>query len=126
MNSKIKLSFRYFNIRNFEIPKYWSFYIPSFQILTPTRILTIKNLVSNNTLTSYKKYEKSTETIHASPHIVRRQKTWRQSILPVSKISSFDYRFHLRLIPKLCNTIKHITPILIVPTSLHLLILLFP
>ena len=38
INSKIKLSniFRYFNIRNFEIPKYWSFYISSFQILTPT------------------------------------------------------------------------------------------
>ena len=29
--------FRYFNIRNFEIPKYRSFYISSFQILTPTR-----------------------------------------------------------------------------------------
>ena len=26
--------FRYFDIRNFEIPKYWSFYIPSFEILT--------------------------------------------------------------------------------------------
>ena len=24
------------NIRNFEIPKYWSFYISTFQILTPT------------------------------------------------------------------------------------------
>ena len=39
INSKIKLSndsFRYFNIRNFEIPKYYSFYIPSFQILTST------------------------------------------------------------------------------------------
>ena len=33
-----KLIFRYFNIRNFEIPKYWSFYISSFQILTPTRL----------------------------------------------------------------------------------------
>ena len=38
INSKIKLlnNFRYFNIRNFEILKYWSFYILSFQILTPT------------------------------------------------------------------------------------------
>ena len=38
IESKIKLSndssFRYFNIRNFEIPKYWSFYIPLFKILT--------------------------------------------------------------------------------------------
>ena len=41
INSKIKLSkiFRYFNIRNFEIPKYWSFYILLFQILTPTQKL---------------------------------------------------------------------------------------
>ena len=41
INSKIKLSniFRHFNIRNFEIPKYWSFYILSFQILTPTQKL---------------------------------------------------------------------------------------
>ena len=31
INSKIKLIFRYFNIRNFEISKYWSF-----QVLTPT------------------------------------------------------------------------------------------
>ena len=31
-------TFRYFDIRNFEIPKYWSFYISSFQILTPTLI----------------------------------------------------------------------------------------
>ena len=29
------LIFRYFNIRNFEISKYRSFYISSFQILTP-------------------------------------------------------------------------------------------
>ena len=29
--------FRHFNIRDFEISKYWSFYILSFQILTPTR-----------------------------------------------------------------------------------------
>ena len=41
INSKIKLSniFRYFIIRNFEIPKYWSFYILSSQILTPTQKL---------------------------------------------------------------------------------------
>ena len=41
INSKIKLSniFRHFDIRNFQIPKYWSFYIPSFQILTPTQKL---------------------------------------------------------------------------------------
>ena len=31
-----QLIFRYFNIRNFEISKYRSFYISSFQILTPT------------------------------------------------------------------------------------------
>ena len=31
-----KLIFRYFNIRNFEIPKFQSFYISSFKILTPT------------------------------------------------------------------------------------------
>ena len=30
------LIFRYFNIRNFEISKYRSFYISSVQILTPT------------------------------------------------------------------------------------------
>ena len=41
MNSKIKLSniFRNFNVRNFEIPKYWSFYVLPFQILTPTQKL---------------------------------------------------------------------------------------
>ena len=41
INSKIKLSniFRHFNIRNFEIPKYWSCYILSFQILTSTQKL---------------------------------------------------------------------------------------
>ena len=32
-----QLIFLYFNIRNFEISKYRSFYISSFQILTPTR-----------------------------------------------------------------------------------------
>ena len=32
-----KLIFRYFNIRNFEIWQYRSFYISSFQILTSTR-----------------------------------------------------------------------------------------
>ena len=32
-----QLIFRYFNIRNFEILKYRSFYISSFQISTPTR-----------------------------------------------------------------------------------------
>ena len=31
-----KLIFRYFNIRNFEISKFPSFYISSFKILTPT------------------------------------------------------------------------------------------
>ena len=31
-----KLMFRYFNIRNFEISKFQSFYISSFKILTPT------------------------------------------------------------------------------------------
>ena len=31
-----KLIFRYFNIRNFEISKFQSFYISSFKILTPT------------------------------------------------------------------------------------------
>ena len=31
-----KLIFRYFDIRNFEISKFQSFYIPSFKILTPT------------------------------------------------------------------------------------------
>ena len=31
-----KTIFRYFNIRNFKIPKYRSFYISSFQILNPT------------------------------------------------------------------------------------------
>ena len=38
INSKIKLSnISLFNIRNFEISKYWSFYIPSFEIFTHTR-----------------------------------------------------------------------------------------
>ena len=32
-----KLIFRYFNIRNFEISKFQSFYISSFKILTATR-----------------------------------------------------------------------------------------
>ena len=32
-----KLIFRYFNIRNFEISKFQSFYISSFKMLTPTR-----------------------------------------------------------------------------------------
>ena len=32
-----KLIFRYFDIRNFEISKFQSFYIPSFKILNPTR-----------------------------------------------------------------------------------------
>ena len=32
-----KLILRYFNIRNFEISKFPSFYISSFKILTPTR-----------------------------------------------------------------------------------------
>ena len=32
---KKKLIFRYFNIRNFEISKPWSFYIWSFNILYP-------------------------------------------------------------------------------------------
>ena len=32
-----KLIFRYFNIRNFKIPKYRSFYIWQFQIFCPTR-----------------------------------------------------------------------------------------
>ena len=39
INAKIKLSkliFSCFNIRNFEVSKYWSSYISSFQILTPT------------------------------------------------------------------------------------------
>ena len=46
MNSeKIKLS----NIRNFQIPKSWSFFISSFQILTPThksnyRLISLKYL----------------------------------------------------------------------------------
>ena len=41
INSKIKLLniFRYFDIRNFEILKYWSFYIPSFQISNPAQKL---------------------------------------------------------------------------------------
>ena len=34
-----QLIFRYFNIRNFEISKYRSLYISSFEILTPTPIL---------------------------------------------------------------------------------------
>ena len=33
-----ELIFRYFNIRNFGISKYRSFYISTFKILTPTRI----------------------------------------------------------------------------------------
>ena len=33
----VKLIFRYFNIRNFEISKFQSFYISSFKILTPTQ-----------------------------------------------------------------------------------------
>ena len=33
-----RLIFLYFNIRNFEISKYRSFYISSFEILTPTPI----------------------------------------------------------------------------------------
>ena len=33
--------FRYFDIRNFEIPKYRSFDISSFQILTATQIFEI-------------------------------------------------------------------------------------
>ena len=39
MSSKKKnyLIFCYFNIRNFKITKYRSFYISSFQIFTPTR-----------------------------------------------------------------------------------------
>ena len=32
-----QLDFSYFNIRNFEIPKYRPFYVLSFQILTPTQ-----------------------------------------------------------------------------------------
>ena len=31
--------FRYFSIRNFEIPKYWSFYTSSFQFLIPTQYI---------------------------------------------------------------------------------------
>ena len=31
-----KLIFRYFNIRNFEISKFQSFYVSSFKMLTPT------------------------------------------------------------------------------------------
>ena len=37
-----KLIFRYFNIRNFEISKFQSFYISSFKILTPTRFVLIR------------------------------------------------------------------------------------
>ena len=33
-----ELKFRYFNICNFEIPKYRLFYISSIEILNPTRI----------------------------------------------------------------------------------------
>ena len=38
-----KLNFRYFNIRNFEISKFQSFYISSFKILTPTLFILLKN-----------------------------------------------------------------------------------
>ena len=40
-----KIIFRNFNIRNFEIPKYWSFYISSFQILTPTYFISFVILI---------------------------------------------------------------------------------
>ena len=46
INSEIKLSnLSLFNIRNFEIPKYWSFYILSFQILTPHPIFQMIKLI---------------------------------------------------------------------------------
>ena len=53
INSKMKLSniFRYFNIRNFKILKYWSFYISSLQIFTPTQ----RNLQAQSSLRCFGK-----------------------------------------------------------------------
>ena len=42
-----KLIFRYFNIRNFKIPKYRSFDISSFQILTPAQSYVTSFLFNN-------------------------------------------------------------------------------
>ena len=46
--------FRYFNIRIFEIPKYRSFYIWSFQILYPTQLAFLQKFPVNNTFTDKK------------------------------------------------------------------------
>ena len=42
-------------ISGFEIPKYWSFYIPSFQILTPTpKLIFVKlKIISKNRSSVY-------------------------------------------------------------------------
>ena len=42
------------SIRNFEVPKYWSFYISSFQTLTPT-LITLATRILSSILTRYKK-----------------------------------------------------------------------
>ena len=39
--------FRYFNIRNFEISKYQSFYVSSLQILTATQKIILKCIINS-------------------------------------------------------------------------------
>ena len=54
-----QLIFCYFNIRNFEISKYRSFYMSPFQILTPTRKINNKllELFSRYHVHCYEKHE---------------------------------------------------------------------
>ena len=85
--SKIKkieqLNFRYLNIRNFEIPKYWSFYLRSFRTSTPAR-----NKIESFLVGEVVETHKPTEASRTNLRIIELQERlllYRDEVIAVGK-----------------------------------------